>query len=200
MKIIGITGQIGTGKSSVAKLLATYGVRVLSADSIARGLLEPETEAYYEVIDFFGQEILCENGEVDRNKLASIVFADERKLALLNEIIHPRVIEEMRDRLRYVEEADEGVSVVALDIPILFGSGAESLVSKVIAVVADDAVRVERLRAIGFTESDITARSAAQLPQAELEKRADYVIENSGTYAELRAQVGRLWRTLEEDD
>ncbi|MCL5291978.1 MAG: dephospho-CoA kinase [Actinobacteria bacterium] len=200
MKVVGITGQIGAGKSSVAKLLATLGARVLDADSIARNLLEPETEAYYEVVDFFGEEVVLEDGRIDRRKLASIVFDDQRKLKALNEIIHPRVVDEIKDCLRYIGELGEGVDLVAIDVPILFGSGVEKLVAKVVVVLADERDRLERLKAQGYTESEVGLRAAAQLTQEELSLRADYVIENSGTLAELKEKVMELWRALKEDD
>lgn len=199
MKVVGITGQIGAGKSTVAKLLATLGARVLNADSIARSLLEPETEAYFEVVEFFGDEILLESGEIDRKKLASIVFADREKLKVLNEIVHPRVVEEIEDRLRLIERMGEGVEIVAIDVPILFGSGVEKLVDRIAVVAADESVRRERLLGQGYAEDEIKARSEAQLPQEELVLRADYVIENNGALSELKEKVAELWKALKEN-
>ncbi len=200
MKVIGITGQIGAGKSTVAKLLATHGARVLNADSIARALLEPETEAYYEVVEFFGEGILLDTGEIDRKKLADVVFGDPEKLKILNEIVHPRVVDEIKDRLHYIERSGEGVDIVAIDVPILFGSGVERLVDKVAVVIADEGARRERLIRQGYSEREIKARSAAQMPQEQLVSRADYVIKNDGTLSELKGEVAELWKKLKEDD
>ena len=200
MKVVGITGKIGAGKSTVAKLLATHGARVLNADSIARGLLEPETEAYYEVVDHFGQEILLESGEIDRMKLSEIVFGDPKKLKVLNEIVHPRVVDEIKDRLHYIERSGEGVEIVAIDVPILFGSGVERLVDKVVVVVADEKARRERLLGQGYAEKEIEARNAVQMSQEELASRADCVIENDGTLQELKDKVAELWKALKDDD
>ncbi|MHB0976752.1 MAG: dephospho-CoA kinase [Candidatus Aquicultorales bacterium] len=200
MKVIAVTGQIGAGKSSVSKLLATYGVRVFSADAIARRLLEPETEAYSEVVDFFGEGILNEDGTVDRKKLASIVFSDPAKLKILNEIIHPRVTDELRDSLEYIGRSGEGIDMVAIDVPMLYGSGVEGLVDKAVAVLADEKVRLERLERQGMEEEDARAREGVQTPEAELRRRADFVIENNGSLQELKDKTYDLWRALEEDD
>lgn len=200
MKVVGVTGQIGAGKSSVAELLGRMGARVLSADVIAKRLLEPESVAYQEVVDFFGPDILEPDMTVNRSKLASIVFIDNEKLETLNQIVHPRVINEMKDSLERMENDDNNdVPIVVLDVPILFGSGAENLVEKVIAVLADEKVRLKRLKAIGFDETDALARSAAQLSPAELSSRADYIIENNGSFAELKSKVVEIWSALEED-
>lgn len=200
MKVVGITGQIGAGKSSVAELMGRMGARVLSADVIAKRLLEPGTVAYDEVIDFFGPEVLEPDNTINRQKLASIVFVDKEKLAALNQIVHPRVIDEMKDSLERMENDDNNETpVVVLDVPILFGSGAEQLVQKVIAVLADENIRLKRLKAIGFDETDALARSAAQLSPSELSSRADYIIENNGSFAELKSKVREIWSTLEED-
>lgn len=200
MKVIGITGQIGSGKSSVAKLLATYGARVLNADAMAKELLEQETPSYGEIVEAFGMGILHEDESIDRAKLAAIVFADPERLQLLNSIIHPRVLEEMTERVRYIDSSGEGVEVVAIDVPILFGSGADRLCDKVAAVLADEGIRLERMTARGMTESDFFARSGAQMSQDELATKADFVIENNGTLAELKEKVADLWRAVREDD
>lgn len=191
---VGLTGGIGAGKSSVARLLAERGAVVLDADLAARAVVEPGTEGLAEVVEAFGPGVLAADGTLDRARLASVVFADEARRAELNAIVHPRVRAWMAER---VAAAPAG-SVVVQDIPLLVESGLAARFHFIVVVDADDATRLDRLVADrGMSLEDARARIAAQAPREQRNAAADLVIDNSGSRAELEAAVGGLWHKLD---
>lgn len=191
---VGLTGGIGAGKSSVARLLAAHGAVVLDADVAARAVVEPGTEGLAEVVAAFGEQVLDENGALDRAKLAGVVFADPERRAALNAIVHPRVRAWMARR---AAAAPEG-SVVVQDIPLLVEGGLAPLFEHVIVVDAADEIRVERLmRDRGMSEADARARIGAQAPRSVRNAAADTLLENEGSAAELEEAVTRLWQDLD---
>lgn len=191
---VGLTGGIGAGKSSVARLLAEHGAVVLDADVAARAVVEPGTEGLAEVVAAFGEQVLDADGALDRAKLAGVVFADPDRRAALNAIVHPRVRAWMAQR---AAAAPEG-SVVVQDIPLLVESGLVPLFAHVIVVDAADETRVERLvKDRGMSEADARARIGAQAPRAVRNAAADTLIDNEGSPAELAEAVARLWQDLD---
>jgi dephospho-CoA kinase len=193
---VGLTGGIGAGKSTVARLLAERGAIVLDADFAARAVVEPGTEGLAEVVEAFGPEVLRADGSLDRAAVASVVFGDEERRKRLNAIVHPRVRAWMAER---AAAAPEG-SVVVQDIPLLVegGPAALALFDFVIVVDADDDTRITRLvRDRGMTEAEARARIAAQAPRAERNAAADRLIDNSGAPEKLTEAVADLWRELE---
>ena len=191
---VGLTGGIGAGKSTVARLLAEHGALVLDADLAARAVVEPGTEGLAEVVEAFGPGVLGADGSLDRAALAAVVFADEERRRRLNAIVHPRVRAWMAERSAAVPDG----SVVVQDIPLLVESGLASLFEFVIVVDADDETRIGRLvRDRGMTEQQARARIAAQAPRAVRNAAADRLIDNSGNQAELASVVAELWRELE---
>ncbi|HET9169770.1 MAG TPA: dephospho-CoA kinase [Actinospica sp.] len=191
---VGLTGGIGAGKSTVARLLAAHGAIVLDADLAARAVVEPGTEGLAEVVEAFGPEVLRADGSLDRAALAAVVFADEERRARLNAIVHPRVRAWMAER---AAEAPEG-SVVVQDIPLLVEGGLAPLFEYIVVVDADDDTRIARLVADrGMTEPEARARIAAQAPRELRNAAADRLIENSGGKEELEKAVAELWRDLE---
>jgi len=191
---VGLTGGIGAGKSTVARLLAEHGALVLDADLAARAVVEPGTEGLAEVVEAFGPGVLGADGSLDRAALAAVVFADEERRGRLNAIVHPRVRAWMAERSA---AAPDG-SVVVQDIPLLVESGLASGFEFVIVVDADDETRIGRLvRDRGMTEQQARARIAAQAPRAVRNAAADRLIDNSGNQAELASVVAELWRELE---
>ena len=191
---VGLTGGIGAGKSTVARLLAGHGAIVLDADLAARAVVEPGTEGLAEVVRAFGPGVLRADGSLDRAALAAVVFADEERRTRLNAIVHPRVRAWMAER---AAAAPEG-SVVVQDIPLLVEGGLAPLFDFVIVVDADDDTRITRLvRDRGMAEQEARARIAAQAPRAQRNAAADRLIDNGGGPEDLEKAVAELWRDLE---
>ena len=190
MRLIGLTGGIGSGKSSVSAALARRGARIVDADVIVRELQSPGTVVFAEMVDRFGPGIVAEDGSLDRQAVADIVFSDEQALADLGLIVHPRVHEEIERRVADAEGTDD---VVVLDIPLLDRSGWPGLLGTVV-VDLDPEVAIARLvEHRGFTEADARARIAAQIERSDRLELADFVVDNGGTLADLEVQVDRLW-------
>lgn len=186
--IIGLTGSIGTGKSTIANKFKQLNIPVIDADLIAREVVEPGEHAYNEIVATFGEEILQRDGKLDREKLGAIVFSDEQKRKTLNGIIHPAIRQEMiRQRDAYVSEK---VPCVVLDIPLLYESKLTHFVEKVIVVTTEQSVQVERiLKRDEMTEEEAIQRIDSQIDVSEKEKWADAVIDNNGTIAESEQQL-----------
>ena len=191
--ILGLTGSIGSGKTFVSEQFARLGAAVICADALAREVIEPGTPALKEIIAEFGLEVVTDAGELDRRKMASVVFGSPEKRKKLERIIHPRV--RQRELELIAEHRDQ--SLIILEIPLLFESGADDLCDKVLVVTVDDEVRAERLAENrGMTRDEVESRLAAQMPEAEKVERADFVIDNSGTRQETVLQVESLHRQL----
>lgn len=194
MDIIGLTGGVGTGKSTVSGFLREMGVPVIDADEATRAVQEPGLPAFEEIVREFGPAVVCE-GRLDRAQLADIVFSDPERLERLNQIVHPRVRQWMAER--QVEADRRGEPWVVVDIPLLYETGREELFKAVILVYADPEVAVRRLvEQRGFSERDARARLAAQMPIDEKRRRAAYVIDNSDGREETRAQTERVWAEI----
>lgn len=197
MVVVGLTGGIGSGKSTVARELAERGAVVIDADRIARRLLEPDGDAFSAVVARFGSDVLAPDGTIDRSRLAQLVFADAEALGDLNRLTHPLVGAEIGRRL---EEARElGARFVVLDVPLLVEGGRDRYPVDVVVVVdAPETVALERLVVgRGMDREDARARMARQATREERLAVADVVVENSGDRASLEAQVDRLWSWLE---
>ncbi|MBM3663568.1 MAG: dephospho-CoA kinase [Actinobacteria bacterium] len=190
MKLIGLTGGIGSGKSSVSAALARRGAVVVDADAIVHQLQQPGTEVFVEMVDRFGAGIVAPDGTLDRPAVAAIVFSDPEALSDLGAIVHPRVHAEIDRR---VTEASGTDAVVVLDIPLLDRNGWPGLIGTIV-VDLDPEVAVERLVAHrGFTEVDARARIANQADRAERLALADFVVNNEGTLEDLESEVDRAW-------
>lgn len=186
--VIGLTGGIASGKSTVSNMFRELHIPVIDADVIAREVVEPGKEAYNNIVEVFEKEVLQENGELDRAKLGSIVFHDEEKRIQLNRIVHPAVREEMNEQKeRYIREQRDAV---VLDIPLLFESKLTELVHRTLVVYVDSETQLARLmNRNGFTEEEAKARISSQMSLEEKVALADYVINNNGTIEETRAQL-----------
>lgn len=190
MVVVGLTGGIGAGKSTVSAALAERGAVVIDADAITREIQEPGTEVFDAMVERFGERIVGPDGRLDRPAVADIVFADADALADLNAIVHPAVGAEIARRLG---EEVGGDHVVVLDVPLLVESGRDDLAGLVVVDV-DPEIAVERLvRHRGFRESDARSRICHQAPREERLARADLVIDNSGSLDDLRPQIERCW-------
>jgi dephospho-CoA kinase len=186
---IGLTGGIGSGKSTVAGLLAARGAQVVDADRIAREVVEPGTPGLAAVVAAFGHGVLTSDGALDRPALAAVVFADPDARRRLDGIVHPLV----RARAAELVAAAPPDAVVVQDVPLLVETGQAGSYDLVLVVQADLATRVRRLVARGLSEEDARARIAAQATDEQRRAVADVVLDNSGTVEELEAQVERFW-------
>ena len=186
---IGLTGGIGSGKSTVAALLAARGARIVDADRIAREVVAPGTPGLAAVVEAFGEQVLTPDGALDRPALAAVVFADPEARRRLDGIVHPLVRERAR---QLVAEAPEN-AVVVQDVPLLVETGQAAAYDLVLVVEADLDTRIARLVQRGLTEEDARARTAAQATDGQRRAVADVVLDNSGTPEELAAQVDRFW-------
>tara|TARA_B100000446_G_scaffold109721_1_gene102445 strand:- start:131 stop:778 length:648 start_codon:yes stop_codon:yes gene_type:complete len=187
---IGLTGGIGSGKSTVAAMLVDRGASLLDADAIVRDLQTPGTPVFTAMVERWGDRILDDDGGLDRQAVADIVFADADELAALNGIVHPAVGDEMTRRREALADTD---ATVILDIPLLVESGHQGLAG-VIVVDVDPEVAVARLVAgRGFTPDDARSRIARQASREERLGRADLVVDNGGSLEDLTREVDRAW-------
>lgn len=193
MLVIGLTGGIGTGKTEVCRIVRELGANLINADQVGHEAYTPLTEAWTEVVAAFGDGILTESGEVDRRKLGAIVFANAAQLERLNRIMHPRMAEIVRQKLRAMD--DEGAKVAVVEAAVLFEAGWDSLVDEVWTTEAPEESVVARLQERnGFAPEEIRKRIASQMPTEERTGRADEVINNSGDLEELEAAVREIWK------
>jgi dephospho-CoA kinase len=194
MLLVGLTGGIGAGKSTVATLLAEHGAVVIDADSIVRELQQPGTDVFRAIVDRFGAHVVAADGTLDRERLADIVFRNDDARSALNAIVHPAVYAVMSERIAAVKDADK---VVVLDIPLLAEAGGGGGMDAVVVVEADGEMRVARVVSErGLDAEDVRARMATQASSEQREALADVVIRNNGTPEDLRAQVDDLWEQL----
>ena len=195
MRLVGLTGGIGTGKSTVSRMLRDLGAPVIDADEAARAVVEPGTEGLAQVVEAFGKDILTPEGALDRAKLAAIVFDDPAQRRRLEAITWPLVGQWMAERT--VEAAADGAGVIVQDIPLLLENPARrGMFEKVILVYAPPEVALRRLVERGMSEADARARIASQMPIDEKRPFADVVIDNSGGLDETRRQVERAWAAI----
>ena len=190
MLMVGLTGGIGSGKSTVARLLADRGAVVVDADRIAREALEPGTPGLAAVVEEFGPGVLAADGSLDRAALAAIVFSDDSARRRLDALVHPLV----RRRSAELIAAAPPDAVVVNDVPLLVETGQAASYDLVLVVEADPETRLARLVGRGLGERDARDRMAAQATDDERRAAADVVLDNSGTPQELAEQVDRFWR------
>ncbi len=194
--IVGLTGHIATGKSTVARDLARRGAIVIDADQLAREVVRPGSPVLARVVDRFGAVVLSASGELDREALGNIVFRDRAALGDLNDIMHPAIGELASKRLRQAAQRQD-IPLVVYDAPLLYEVGADRQVDKVLLVTCDPREQLQRLMARnGYDRTAAQRRIAAQSGLAEKIRKADYVIDNSGSEEELRLQLDRIWQDL----
>ena len=196
--IIGLTGSIASGKSTVAKMIQSYNLPIVDADVVARQVVEPGTPTLKKIAEAFGDEVIAEDGTMDRAKVGSIIFHNEEMRKILNSIIHPAIREEMlRQRDEFMSYGEKNIF---MDIPLLFESKLEHFVEKIIVVSVGEEVQLQRLmERNGFTEEDAKARIATQIPVKEKEQLADAVIHNNGTLEDTAIQLQTIlyeWNVL----
>jgi dephospho-CoA kinase len=194
-RVIGLTGGIGTGKSTVSQYLSELGAAIIDADKLGHEVYLPNTESWRDLVKTFGKEILTPANKIDRKKLATIVFNNPEKLQQLNAIVHPRMFAIAKQRIE--DNRRKGTKIVILDAPILFETNWTPLVEEVWVVVATEANVVKRAVArSGLTEEQVRLRIRSQMSNEERIQRAQAVIHNDGTAEDLRNKVNELWHRL----
>jgi dephospho-CoA kinase len=194
--LVGLTGSIATGKSTVSRMFAHLGARVLDADLLAREVVMPGQPAYLKIVEEFGHGVIQDDGTLDRKALGAIVFAEPARRKRLEEITHPAIAARQQRILSVLdEEAFEGI--VIWDVALLFETGGVAKMDRVVVVATDPETELARLMARdGMAEADARARMASQMPVAEKAKRAHYVIDNSGDRAQTEGQVKVVYEAL----
>ena len=197
--VIGLTGGIASGKSTVSQMIKEKGIRVVDADIIAKEAVSKGSAALHQIVQTFGEEVLLPNGELNRQQLGAIIFSDEEKRKKLNAIVHPEVRKEM------LEQRDEGVSnqetFVVLDIPLLFESKLEGLVDRIIVVYTTPDLQLSRLmNRNDLSEEEALKRIHSQQPLEEKCQKADRVIENTKDLAFIRKQLENILNEWEHTD
>jgi len=193
-KIVGLTGGIATGKSTVSSLLKDWGAEVIDADLVARAVVEPGQLAWQEIRRSFGDEFFQEDGTINRAKLGALVFKDKDALAKLNKITHPKIAERIKEAIIYWQGVDHQPPLLVVDAPLLIETNLQVLVEEVWLVTCNEKEQIRRLMARNnLSHTDALARIKAQMPLEEKKKYADQVIDNSGSIEETQRQVASLW-------
>jgi dephospho-CoA kinase len=196
--ILGVTGGIATGKTTVVRMLEEFGAPVIDFDLLAREVVEPGKPAWKDIVAYFGERILQKDGSLDREKLSAMVFQDGEKRKKLESFTHPRIYEASVKRVNKIVEKDPD-AVVQLDIPLLIEQNLQHMVHKILVVYIPQDKQVERLvERNGISREGAAARLRSQLPIDEKLSKADYVIYNDRSLEETRRQVEDLWQTLKD--
>lgn len=197
MKIIGLTGNIASGKSAVGEIFKKLGATVIDADQAARSVVEPEKPAWKEIVDKFGSGVLNPDGTIDREKLGEVIFNEEAKRKVLNDITHPRILDELSERIE--RNRLEGKDAVIIEAALIVekGGSLREIIDALIVVSSDRESRIKRLGSrSGYTRQEALSRINSQMSSAQKEKHADYVIDNSGSLEDTERQVLKIWENI----
>jgi dephospho-CoA kinase len=190
--ILGITGSVGTGKSTVAAYFKALGADLVNADTVAHSVIRTGTPGYKRIVSAFGRRVLSSSGAIDRKKLGKIVFEDGGLLNKLNSIVHPEVIKVVKNRIHRSKS-----KIIVFDAPLLIEAGLTNLVDALIVVKASRPVQIQRIKSkTGMRSADVLLRIKAQMPLSAKIKMADYVIDNGGTRIKTKKQVVSIWKRL----
>lgn len=210
MKIIGLTGGIGSGKSTVADYLISRGFHVLDADKIAREVVLPGSEMLIRLAAVFGKEILKEDGTLDRKKLGNMIFSDIEKKKTLDSLMHTEILELIHERILQFHEKTESSAeyaadpetrkknkVIFIDAPLLFETGLDKSVSEIWVIDVDDETRIKRImERDGLNREDILKRISTQMTRDEKNRRADVILDNTGNPESLHQQIEQLLKKI----
>lgn len=197
MIIVGLTGNVGTGKSTVANIFKDLGAYVIDWDELAREVVRPHSSAWKEIVECFGKNILNSDLTINRQKLADIVFSNREKLEKLNQIVHPEVIEEDERITNEIKILDPDALIIK-DIPLLFELTHPIFVNKVVVVSASERTQLRRLEEKGISREDAQNRMKSQLPLEEKVKSADFVINNDGSLEMTKRQAKEIYSLLRQ--
>ncbi len=197
--IVGLTGGIATGKSTVSAIFKDAGAVIIDADRIAHDAVKKGTAAWQEIVDHFGQSILQPDGELDRDRLGDIVFNDQQKKQQLNSIVHPAVFKNMAEQVEQATEDTPVDGVIILDVPLLIEAGMQNMVSDVILVYTSKEIQLKRLmKRNSLSETDAMARIRSQMPIEEKKKEADIIIDNSFSIDKTKERTLEVYRNLKK--
>ena len=196
MKVIGLTGNIASGKSLVASMFEALGAKVIDFDDIARMIVEPSEPAWNEIVDAFGRDILNPDDTINRKALGDIIFNNPQKREILNNITHPKIIQYTRETIE--KYRNDNIEVVIIEAALIVeGGGLKDLIEKLLVVIADEKSQLDRLtKRNGLSREEAISRINSQMPTEEKVQYADYVIDNSNTEEETQNQVKNLWSLL----
>ena len=199
MIIVGLTGSVGTGKSTVTNFFRELGAYIIDWDELAREVTRPHLRAWKEIVEYFGKDFLNEDLTINRQKLAEIVFSDKEKVAKLNQIVHPEVFKEDERITNEIKIFDPNALIIK-DIPLLFELTRPIFVDKVVVVSASEQTQLRRLEEKGMSREDAQSRIKSQLPLEEKIKSADFVINNDGPLEETKKQVEEIYSLLRKGE
>lgn len=188
---VGITGQIGSGKTTAAKILASFGAAVIDADRIGREVVDKSAQLRRKLANRFGKEILTATGKLSRKKLAQLAFANDAAKKQLNRLVHPFLLKELQ---RQMKQLSRRYSVIVIDAALLLDWELDRSMDLVLVVHASKEIRLKRLTARGMSKADALARQKAQMPFNEYQKRADCVVLNNGSIDKLQSRLHRIWQ------
>ena len=191
---VGLTGGIGAGKSTVADMFSKLGAVVIRSDELARQVIEPNTPGFQKVLSRFGNQILQENGSIDRQKLAQIVFNDQNSLKDLEEIIHPLV----RNKTNELIDSQTPETIVVNEVPLLLEKKMEKMFDFLVVVISSEKNRINRLQKRGISEPEAKKRMSLQVSDEARKSSADFLITNDGNIDQLEADVAKVWQALLE--
>lgn len=197
MIVVGLTGSVGTGKSTVAGFFKELGAYIIDWDVLAREVVRPHWKAWEEIVQYFGEDVLNDDLTLNRQKLADIVFGDKEKVTRLNQIVHPEVFIEDQRITSGIKNSDTDALVIK-DIPLLVEDARHVLIEKIIVVSATEETQLRRLAERGMRREDAMNRIKAQLPLEEKLKFADFVVDNNGSIAETKKQVEQIYHLLKQ--
>ena len=199
MIIVGLTGSVGTGKSTVTNFFRELGAYIIDWDELAREVIRPHLRAWKEIVEYFGKDFLNEDLTINRQKLAEIVFSDKEKVAKLNQIVHPEVFKEDERITNEIKSLDPDALIIK-DIPLLFELTRPIFVDKVVVVSASEQTQLRRLEEKGMSRDDAQSRIKSQLPLEEKIESADFVINNDGPLEETKKQVEEIYSLLRKGE
>ena len=199
MIIVGLTGSVGTGKSTVDNFFRELGAYIIDWDELAREVVRPHLKAWEEIVEYFGKDILNEDLTLNRQKLADMVFPDKEKVAKLNQLVHPQVFKEDERITNEIKSLDPDALIIK-DIPLLTEVARPLFVDKIIVVAASEQTQIRRLGERGMSREDAQNRIKSQLPLDEKIKFADFVIDNDGTLEETKKQVEEVYSLLKKGE
>lgn len=199
MIIVGLTGSVGTGKSTVTNFFRELGAYIIDWDELAREVTRPHLRAWKEIVEYFGKDFLNEDLTINRQKLAEIVFSDKEKMAKLNQIVHPEVFKE-DERITNEIKSLAPDALIIKDIPLLFELTRPIFVDKVVVVSASEQTQLRRLEEKGMSREDAQSRIKSQLPLEEKIRSADFIINNDGPLEETKKQVEEIYSLLRKGE